>query len=143
MSAEADLYRTAIRLSALTLGGIAVVGAAVGWLVAGADGAIAAVVGAAVAALGAIPTQYAMLVGHRRPPHELAAIAAFSWLGKMALILVALMVLQRIDSFHRPMFAATVLAGLVATLAIDLVTMRRARVPYVEPDRSHDPDPGT
>ena len=133
MTAEAALYRRAIRLTSLWLAGIAVVGAVVGWLVGGSAGLIAALVGAAVAALGALPTQWAMLVGHERAPHVLAGIVAFSFLGKMAVILVALLVLQQIDGFHKPMFAATVIAGVVASLAIDFMTVRKARVPYVDP----------
>lgn len=133
MTTEADLYRTAIRLTSLILAAVAAVGAVVGWLVAGGAGVVAALVGAAVAALGAIPTQYAMLVGHRRAPHTLAAIVLFSWLGKMGLILVALIVLQGVESFNRPMFAGTVMVGLVASLVVDMVTLRKARIPYVDP----------
>ncbi|WP_296667791.1 hypothetical protein [Demequina sp.] len=133
MTAEESLYRRAMRLTVVVLAGLAVLGALVGWFVAGAPGAVAAAVGAAVAALGAIPTQAAMLIGHRRSPQALAGIVAFSWLGKMLVIIVALLLLQGVESFYRPMFAATAVVGLVVSLAIDLLTLRKARIPYVDP----------
>ncbi len=133
MSAEADVYRRALRLTAVILAALGVLGGAVGWFVAGAPGMVAALAGAAVAALGALPTQAAMLVGHRRSAQALAGIVAFSWLGKMLLIIVALLILQGVESFHRPMFAIVAVVGLVASLAIDIITLRRARIPYVGP----------
>ncbi|WP_062463659.1 hypothetical protein [Demequina soli] len=133
MTAEEALYRRALRLTAIVLGALAVVGGAVAWIVVGPDGALAAVVGAAVAALGALPTQYAMLKGHTRPPHVMAGIVAFSWLGKMLVIIVALLVLQGVDSFHRPSFAATAVVGLLAGLVVDVSLLRKSRIPYVEP----------
>lgn len=133
MTAEAALYRRAMVLTALWLTGIAVVGAVVGWFVAAVPGIVAAVTGAAIAALAALTTQYAMLVGHKRSPQAMAGIVGFSWLGKMLVIIVALLLLQQVDGFHRPMFAATVVAGLAASLTIDFLTLRKARIPYVDP----------
>ena len=133
MTAEADIYRRALVLTALALGALAVLAAAVGWLVAGSAAAVAALVGIGVAAIGAIPTQAAMLVGHRRSPQTLAAITLFSWLAKMGVILVALLVLQGVESFHRAAFVIAVAAGLFTSLAIDLWALRKARVPYVDP----------
>lgn len=133
MSAESDLYRRAIRLSSIALVGLAAVGAAVGAVLDGSAGAIAAVVGAAVAALGAISTQVAMLIGHTRSPQALAGIVLFAFLGKMLILIVALLVLQGIDGFNRPIFAVVTITCLVATLAIEVDALRRARVPYVDP----------
>ncbi|WP_062515975.1 hypothetical protein [Demequina gelatinilytica] len=133
MTAEARMYRRAIVLIGIVLGAIAVVGAAIAWAVAGPAAAVAALVGAAVAALGAIPTPVAMLVGHRKPPHVMAGIVAFSWLGKMLVIIVALLLLKNVESFHKVAFAATAVTGIVASLVVDVATMRKARIPYVQP----------
>ncbi|MDN4474839.1 hypothetical protein QQX09_03095 [Demequina sp. SYSU T00192] len=133
MTAEEQLYRRAIRLTSIVLAAIAVVGGAVAWALAGPAGAVGALVGALVAALGAVPTQVAMLVGHRRPPQVMAGIVAFSWLGKMLVIVVALLVLQGVESFHREAFAATAVTGIVASLVVDVATLRKARIPYADP----------
>lgn len=133
MSAESDLYRRAIVRSSVTLVIIAVVGAVVGAVLDGVQGTVAALVGAAVAALGAISTQVAMLVGHRRSPQALAGIVLFAFLGKMLILIVALLVLQGIDDFNRPIFAVVTITCLVATLAIEVQALRHSRVPYVDP----------
>ena len=133
MTAEADLYRTALRRSAVALVVLGALGAGVGALIDGPAGAVAALVGAGVAALGAIPTQVAMLVGHTRSPQALAGIVGFAFLGKMLIVIVALLVLQGIDGFNRPTFAVVTITCLVVTLAIELHALRRARIPYVDP----------
>ncbi|WP_062297730.1 hypothetical protein [Demequina maris] len=133
MTAEEQLYRRAIRITIVVIAAIAVIGAAVAWAVVGAAGAVAALVGAGVAALGAIPTQVAMLVGHTKPPHVMAGIVAFSWLGKMLVIIVALLLLQGVESFHRGAFAATAVTGIVASLVVDIMVLRKARIPYADP----------
>ncbi|WP_062386373.1 hypothetical protein [Demequina iriomotensis] len=133
MTAEEALYRRAIRLTTVIVVAIGAIGAGVAWALAGTAGAVAALVGAAVAALGAIPTQAAMLVGHRKPPHVMAGIVAFSWLGKMLVIIIALLVLQGVESFHRGAFAATAVTGIVASLVVDVATLRKARIPYADP----------
>ncbi|WP_062302558.1 hypothetical protein [Demequina subtropica] len=133
MTAEARMYRRAIALIAIVLAVIAVVGAVIAWVVAGPAAAGAALIGAGVAALGAIPTPVAMLVGHRKPPHVMAGIVAFSWLGKMFVIIVALLLLKNVESFHKAAFAATAVTGIVASLVVDVTTMRKARIPYVQP----------
>lgn len=133
MSAEAQVYRRAMVHTAIALAILAVGGAAVGYLAAGASGAVGALVGAAVAALAALPTQAAMLVGHARSPQALAGIVAFSWLAKMFIIVVAMVLLTRLDDFHRVAFAVTVVIGILLSLVFDIMSMRQARVPYVDP----------
>lgn len=133
MTPEAEVYRRAMRATVIALVALAAVAAGVGWWVAGSAGLIAGVAGAAVAALGAIPTQVAMLVSHRQSPQAMAGIVLFSWLGKMVLVVIALVVLAGIEGFHRPMFGITVVVGLMLSLGIDMLSLRRSRVPYVDP----------
>ncbi len=136
MTAEEQLYRSAIRVTVIVLVAIAVIGAAIAWLIVGPEGAVAALVGAVVAAIGAIPTQVSMLIAHRKPPHVMAGIVAFSWLGKMAVIIIALLLLQGVEGFHRGAFAATAVTGIIASLAVDVAVMRKARIPYADPGTS-------
>lgn len=133
MTPESQVYRRALTVTCVTLAGLAVVAGAVGWLIADAAGLIAGIVGAAVAALGAVPTQVAMLIAHKKSSQALAGIVLFAWLGKMVIIVIALVALGSIEDFHRPMFGVTVAVGLVASLGIDLWSLQRSRVPYVEP----------
>ena len=133
MTEEANLYRRALRVTAIGLAALAIIGLPVGWLVDGGAGLLAAEVGVGVAALAGITTQAAMMVGHRRTPHMMAAIVLGSWLLKMIIIVIVLLVLQGVDGFHRGLFAVFMLVGVFGTIAADLWAVRASRVPYVDP----------
>lgn len=133
MTEESRVYRSAMRATVILVVGLAVIAVPVGLLVADGTGLIAALVGVAVAALSGITTQVAMLVGHRQPPHVMAAYVAGSWLLKMIIIVVSLLLLSRIDDFHRELFAAFAVAGVLGTLGVDMWALRKGRVPYADP----------
>ncbi|PKQ25349.1 MAG: hypothetical protein CVT64_10115 [Actinobacteria bacterium HGW-Actinobacteria-4] len=132
-TAESRVYRAALRATLASIGVLAVGGAAAGWVIAGGAGLTAALVGAGVAALSGASTQGAMMYGHRKGANALAVAVLGSWAVKMLLIIVALVVLQGIEDFHRPMFAAVAMTGVIVTLAIDVWVIHRARIPYAEP----------
>lgn len=134
MTSEADVYRTALRATGVMIVCVAVIGAVGGYMIAGVTGVVAAGTGVGVAAVSGLTTQAAMLIGHRRPSTSLAAIVLGSWAIKMLVIIVALLLLQGIEGFHRPLFAATAMTGIVVTLAIDVWVLHRASVPYVDPE---------
>ncbi|WP_062380227.1 hypothetical protein [Demequina pelophila] len=133
MSAEAQAYRGALVRTAIALGALGVVGAAVAWWWDGPSAAVGAAVGALVAALAALPTQGAMLVGHTRSPSSLAAIVLGAWLAKMFVIVIAMIVLIDLEGFHKVAFATVVMVGIVLSLVFDIMSIRKARVPYVDP----------
>lgn len=133
MTEEAKLYRRALRVTAIGLAALALIAIPVGLLINGAAGVLAAEVGVAVAALSGVTTQVAMSVGHRRAPHMMAAIVLGSWLLKMLIIVIVLLVLQGVDGFHKGLFAVFMLVGVFGTVVADLWAVRASRVPYVDP----------
>lgn len=137
MTSEAEVYRAAFRATGAVIVVIAVLGAVAGYIIAGLAGVVAAGTGVGVAAVAGLTTQAAMLVGHRKQGTSLMMIVLGSWALKMLLIIVALLLLQGIEDFHRPLFAAAAMTGIVLTLAIDVWVLHRSRVPYVEPSSNH------
>ena len=133
MTEEANIYRRALRVTAIGLAALAIIAIPVGLLFHGGAGLLAAEVGVAVAALAGITTQVAMMVAHRRTPHMMAAIVLGSWLLKMLIIVIVLLVLQGVDGFHKGLFAVFMLVGVFGTIAADLWAVRTARLPYVDP----------
>jgi len=127
---EGGAYRWALVATGVTLGVIAVVGVAAGAAVRGTDGVWGALAGVAVAAVSGMVTQVAMIVGHRRDPLVFASIVAGSWLAKMLIIVVGLLLLGRVESVDRGTFGTVILVAVGATLAIDLFAVRRARISY-------------
>lgn len=129
---ESRVYRTALYRTGFGLGVIAVLGVVIGAVVAGGRGVVAALVGVGVAALAGLTTQAAMSWGHRRSTDQMAIAIAGSWLLKMVLIVVALLVLKKVDGFHKELFAAFAVAGVLLTLVVDFWVLRASRVPYVK-----------
>lgn len=131
-SVESSVYRTAMRRTVFGLAVLAVLAVIVGMIIAGGSGVTAALVGTGVAALAGVMTQVAMLWGHSRSTDQMAMAVAGSWLLKMAVIVVALLVLKQVEGFHKELFAAFAVAGVLLTLAVDFWVLRSSRVPYVE-----------
>lgn len=132
-SAEGDAYWWALRVSALSLAALAIVGATSAGLVRGSAGLWGAIAGAGLAALAALVTQGAMVVGYKKAPHVFASIVGGSWLAKMSVILVGMLVLSRVSGIDRPSFGVVALVGIIVSLGIDVMAVRKARVPYALP----------
>ncbi len=132
-SAEGDAYRWALRASALSLAVIAITGTVVAGMLRGGPGVWGAVAGVGLAAVGALVTQVAMVVGYRRSPNMFASIVGGSWLAKMFIIVIGLLVLTGVSGLDRPSFGVVAMLGVVVTLAIDVFAVIKARVPYVIP----------
>ncbi|MFV0285871.1 MAG: hypothetical protein ACK5IM_05690 [Demequina sp.] len=132
MTEESRTYRRALRVTIIVIVAMAVIAVPVGLLVAGGAGVLAAEIGVAVAALAGLTTQIAMVVAHQKPPHLMAAYIGGSWLAKMLIIIVALLVLQGVEGFEKEIFAGFAVVGILATLAVDFSVIRKARIPYVD-----------
>lgn len=132
-SAEGDAYWWALRVSAISLAALAIVGATAAGLIRGSAGLWGAVAGAGLAALAALVTQGAMVMGYRRAPQVFASIVGGSWLAKMSVILVGMFVLSRVSGIDRPSFGVVALVGIVISLGIDVRAVRKARIPYAIP----------
>lgn len=132
-AAEGDAYWWALRVSALSLGVLAIVGGAVAWFVRGGGGVWGAIAGVGLAALAALVTQGAMVVGYRKPPQVFASIVGGSWLAKMVVIVGGMLALSSVEAIDRPSFGVVALAGIAATLVIDLFAVRKARIAYIVP----------
>ncbi|GIG55311.1 hypothetical protein [Demequina activiva] len=133
MNEESVTYRRALRVTVIGIVALALIAVPVGLLVAGAPGLVAAEIGVAVAALSGLTTQLAMVIGHDREAHVMAGIIGGSWLLKMLIIIVALLLLQNVADFHKELFAAFAVVGVLGTLAVDFWVIRSARIPYVDP----------
>lgn len=131
MNPERAALLRAIKLTCPVLGLLAIASGGVAWALGGAGEAWAAAAGVGVAAFVGISNQFAMLVGSRLSPAALAAIVFGSFLVKVTILLGILWAVTRLETFPRAAFVIPLLIGAVATLAIDLTIVAKARVPYV------------
>ncbi len=130
---EREAYRWAVKATIIMLAVLAAIAVPVSAWLKGGQGALAAGVGVGVAAIASIITQVSMLKGSTMQATAMAGLVAFSWLGKMLVLIAILAVLGQFESFERMPFGITAAVGVLASVVIDVVAMRTARIPNVVP----------
>ena len=130
------VLRAALIWSAVVAVVVLVVAVGVGALVAGGDGAISGGVGAAVGAIFPALTAVSILVANRFYGHPswlqiFFGVVLGGWLLKFVLVIVAFLVLLRLEWVVAPVFFFALLATAVSSLVVDLVVISRMRLPAV------------
>lgn len=134
-SSSSVIFRTTLAWSAAITGALAVVGAVIGYLVAGPSGLWSALVGVVLAALFLGMTAAIILfAGRMEGPEKMTlffGIVLGGWALKLVVFIGALLVLRGQPWVHGQVFFFSVLVSVIASLVIDMVVMAKARVPYV------------
>lgn len=128
-------YRKAAAYSATMLIVVLVAGVLWGNAQAGESGIWSAVLGCSAAAVFTLSSQFAAVYGARRGPMGFITAVTIASFAKFFIIVIVAIVALQLEWLVRPVFAGVLLAGALAGLIIDLVTIQRARVPYVVPDK--------
>lgn len=130
------LLRATLLWSAIVTAGLAVVGAIVGFAVAGTSGLWSALVAVLLAAVFLGLTAGTILVANRWYGDPLYTPIFFGavmggWIVKFALFIVVLFVLRGAPWLNGTVFFVALVVSVIASLAIDVVVMLRMRVPHV------------
>ena len=142
------ILRTVLVWSGVVTAVLAVVGAVVGFLVAGIDGLWSALAGVLIAALFLAITAASILIANRWFGDALYVPIFFGivlggWILKFVVFLIALFVLRDQPWIVGPVFFLALVASVLASLAIDVVALLRMRVPHVsDVELPTDPDAG-
>jgi hypothetical protein len=142
------ILRTVLVWSGAVTAILAVVGAVVGFLVAGTDGLWSALAGVLIAALFLAITAASILIANRWFGDALYVPIFFGivlggWILKFVVFLIALFVLRDQPWIVGPVFFVALVASVLASLAIDVVALLRMRVPHVsDVELPTDPDAG-
>ncbi|QTX05155.1 hypothetical protein [Agromyces archimandritae] len=131
------VLKAALRWGGLFAAIILVVGAVVGWFVAEWTGVVSALIGTGIAVVFMGITAASILLANRFANSE-AFIGAFfgivlgGWLVKLIVFVVIVLVLRGQPWLHPMVLFLSVVAGVVASLAADVIAMTRSRVPYTD-----------
>ncbi len=128
------ILRTALIAGSAVGGSLLVAAAVVGYLVAQGEGLASGLVGALVGVVFPALTAVSILVANRwfGSPAYLQiffGVVLGGWLLKFVLVIVALVVLTRVDWIVPLVFYFSLLATAVASLVVDLVVLMRMRLP--------------
>lgn len=132
------LRRLAIATGIITLAGIIV-----GLVVDGVAGLWGAGIGGVVGVIFCLTTVVSMRLAEGRSPQYLAIVVLGGWLAKMAVVIVILAVLQDMTFYNRYLLVGTLVAIVLASLTIEMLAVRGARIPTVdtaETEGSHSAD---
>ncbi|PJI84789.1 hypothetical protein [Luteimicrobium subarcticum] len=132
-NAARSLFRTALRDVLVFLAVLAVAGVVVGAVVDGLAGVWGALMGVGVAVIFSGTTVWSMWRTADSSPQALIAVVAGSWLAKMIVLFVLLLVLQSMDFYNKPVFGVVLIVGVLGSVVLDTLAVRRARIPYVDP----------
>ncbi|WP_375384846.1 hypothetical protein [uncultured Microbacterium sp.] len=130
------ILRTTLVWSAVVTGALAVVGAIVGFLVAGPNGLWSALAGVVMAAVFLAITGASILIANRWYGDPLYVPVFFGivlggWILKFVVFIVVLLVLRGQPWVAPTVFFVAVVVSILASLVVDVVVLTRMRVPHV------------
>lgn len=130
------LFRTTLLWSAGATAVLAIVGAVVGYAVAGTSGLWSALVAILLAAVFLGLTAGSILIANRWYGDPLWVPIFFgavmgSWVVKFGLFIIALLLLRGQPWLNGPVFFVALVVSVIASLVIDVVVMLKMRVPHV------------
>ncbi len=127
------VFRRALRDMVVLVAACVVVGAGVGYLVAGMPGVWGALIGAGIALVFSGTTTLSMLTTSAAAPGRMMAVIMGTWLGKLAVVIVVLAILRGMDFYDRYVLAAVVAVAVIGSALLDYRAVAQGRVPYVTP----------
>ncbi|MDR3202238.1 MAG: hypothetical protein LBT54_03800 [Bifidobacteriaceae bacterium] len=119
--------RLARALGLLALG-VAVASGIVGYALAGRSGLWGALIGAGLTGAFCGSTAVVMAATAKRPMAATSAGVVIAWVGKMVLLVGAMLALDGRDFFDRTVLGVTVVVGVVGSLALDARVVLKARI---------------
>ena len=116
---------------------IAVVGGVIGLLVAGPVAAWSAVIGAVMAGVFLEITALSILIAVRFDIVAFFGIVLGAWLLKFVAFIVAALALRDQPWINPTALFLSLIAGVIASLVVDVVVVMKTRMPYVSDPRGH------
>lgn len=127
---EAPL-RAALRYGLFGLAVLTVLALLIAGIVSGMAGLWGALLGAAIGGGFILTTVVAVLWGAKLPPTMAGAVMLGSWVGKLLILLVVVLVLNQFEFFDRVALFLTVVGALIIVLGAETYGVVRQKVPYV------------
>lgn len=125
--------RRVLRLGGVGFAAALPVVAAAGWLVDGSAGLLGALIGLAVPAVFFGITAVLALATTHLSPGAMGAVVLASWLAKLIVLVVVLVLLDQSQAWSRPVFGVVFLLAVAAWLTLEAWIVLRGRQPYVQP----------
>ena len=127
-----ELFKQVFKQGTLLGLAIATLGATLGFLVAGEQGTVSALIGAAIAIVFNGLTALSVWVGSKLPIGGFYGIVLGGWIFKIVLFMIAIGLLRKAEFIHGPTLFFSLVAAILGGLTIDALAVMRARIPIVD-----------
>ncbi|UIP58147.1 hypothetical protein [Agromyces marinus] len=129
------ILRRALVWGGAIAGGIAVVGGLVGYLVAGPEGLVSALVGTLMAVVFMGITGASILLANRYANSDLFVGVFFGivlggWILKFILFIVLVVTLRGVEQLDPVVLFLAIVAGVIGSLVVDVLVVAKSRLPY-------------
>jgi len=130
------VLRTVLVWTGIAAGVLIVLGAGIGYLIAGSDGLWSGLVGVGLAVVFLVLTPVSILIANRWYGQEMFATVFFAivmgaWLFKLVVFIVAIVILRDQDWVVPVVIFLSLVAGIAVSLVIDAVAFTKVRMPHV------------
>ncbi|MCK0092698.1 hypothetical protein MWU77_18130 [Rhodococcus sp. F64268] len=132
--------RAAVRYGVLGLLALTVIASVIGYFVAGLPGVWGALIGAAVGGGFILFTALGVLLTARMPAVTAGAVLLGTWLLKLILAIVVMVLLKPLDFYSKGALVLTIVFALIIVLGSETYGVLSQRAPYVEPRSSSADD---
>jgi hypothetical protein len=129
------VLRRALLWGAVLAAVIAVVGGIIGFVVAGSEGLVSALLGTLIAVVFMGITAGSILLANRFAGSDVFVGAFFGivlggWLLKFILFIVLVVMLRDADWLDPVVLFVSIVAGVIGSLVVDVLVVARSRLPY-------------
>lgn len=125
------VFTKVLRLGALLIGVIALLGSVIGFFSAGLPGLLGALVGSGIALVFVSLTAFSVLFGGKFSLGGFYAVVLGGWLLKVVIFIATIAVIKQIDGLNRVAIFASLVASVLGSLAVDGYVVTKSRIPVV------------
>jgi hypothetical protein len=118
-------------LSAFLIGGIAIVGGVIGFLIASVAGLVSALIGAAMALLFVSMTALSVWLGGKLSLGGFFGVVLGGWIFKLLLFIGLVLVLKGATFIVGPILFVCIVLSVLGSLTLDAIAVTKARIPTV------------
>lgn len=127
-SSTSEVFAAVLKQGLLLVLAIAVIGGGVGFLLAGVNGLLSGLIGAALAMLFSTMTALSVKFGGKLSLGGFFGVVLGGWIFKMVLFIAIVAALRGANFIDGPVFFFTLVASILGTLVIDSLIVMKSRI---------------
>jgi hypothetical protein len=126
-----QLFSKILKQGAFLIGGIAIVGGVIGFLIASVAGLVSALIGAAMALLFVSMTALSVWLGGKLSLGGFFGVVLGGWIFKLLLFIGLVLVLKGATFIVGPILFVCIVLSVLGSLTLDAIAVTKARIPTV------------